>query len=146
MTDKRVWVNVEVAIVRDGRYLMIERGAGESHGAGWLGFPGGTLKPEVAIDALVSTARREVREEVGLELQGEVEHVESHTFALDVGLVLDVVMLTKSSDGKARAQDADEVAAFSWMTPEEIRHDRRVQPFTLASLVLCEAKRALLDW
>ena len=87
-------VNVEVAVVRNGRYLAVERGSGEAFGAGWLGFPGGKLEADAGMsDALECTARREVLEEVGLVIDGPVAYVESHTFAIGSETVLDVVML-----------------------------------------------------
>ena len=58
-----VIVNVEIAIVHAGRYLVTERGNGESYGAGWLGFPGGKLEPgETPESALI----RELQEELAI--------------------------------------------------------------------------------
>lgn len=37
-------VNVDVAVVRDGTYLLIERGGDEDNGAGLLASPGGGLE------------------------------------------------------------------------------------------------------
>ena len=61
-------VNVEGAIERNGRYLMIVRGRDESHAPGALSCPGGKVEatdgPE---NALELTLIREISEEVGIE-------------------------------------------------------------------------------
>jgi ADP-ribose pyrophosphatase YjhB (NUDIX family) len=129
-------VNVEVVVVRDDRFLMIIRGD-EDFGAGWLTFPGGKLEWEgEAQQALETTARREVQEEVGLNLKSPVAYVESHTFAIDDVHVLDIVMLAEAGAGEPRRNAPDEVADILWMTADEIMVDPRVQPWTRASLAL----------
>lgn len=145
-----VIVNVEIAIVREGRYLMTERGSGESFGAGWLGFPGGKLEWTAGEqDAVEATARREAEEETGVILGPEVAYVESHTFGTDdPGHCLDIVMLARPAEDSPEPliRDPDEVASIAWMTLDEIANDPRVQPWTLASLQLAEAVRERLGW
>ncbi|MEZ3144701.1 hypothetical protein [Halobaculum sp. MBLA0143] len=46
MDEPTYVVNVDVAVVRDGEYLLIERGEDEDHGAGLLAFPGGKLEAD----------------------------------------------------------------------------------------------------
>ncbi len=140
-------VNVEVAVVREGRYLAIVRGDGEDYGAGWLGFPGGKVDPDPAAPhVLEETARREVREEVGLDLDGPIVYVESHTFAIIDEIVLDVVMLARSTTDDPYLAAPDEVAGIEWLPFEALRDDPRTQPWTRDSLVLIERKRQELGW
>jgi len=82
MDDYALVVNVDAAVVRGDDYLVIERGSAEDHAAGTLAFPGGKVEPGADGDALRETARREVREEVGVET-GAVEYVTSNTFTAD---------------------------------------------------------------
>lgn len=141
-------VNVEVAIVQGGRYLMAERGRGESYGAGWLSFPGGKLEwRNGEQDAVELTARREAEEEVGVILGPEIAYVESHTFGTD-DPCLDIVVLARPApEGPEPViRDPEEVAWLGWMTVEEIAADPRVQPWTVASLGRAEAVRARLGW
>lgn len=140
-------VNVEVAIVREGRYLAIVRGDGEEYGVGWLGFPGGQVERERDTqDILERTARREVMEEVGLALDGPITYVESHTFAIGDEIVVDIVMLARAMTGKAQAVLPDEVAGLEWMTMEELLADSRTQPWTRESLRLADRKRMERGW
>lgn len=143
----RLIVNVEVAVVRDGRYLAAVRGSGEDFGAGWLGFPGGTVDPHPSTpDTLEETARREVLEEVGLHLDDPIVYLESHTFAIGDETVLDVVMLARSTAGEPYAASPDEVAGVEWLAFEALRDDPRTQAWTRGSLHLVERKRQDLGW
>lgn len=146
MTDSRMIVNVEVAVVRDdGRYLMIVRGDGEEYLPGVLVFPGGKLDPEVFVEALEATAIREVREEVGLDVR-ETRYVESHTFLAGDELVLDVVMLARYAGGEPFAADPGEVARVRWMSAAEIHAHPDAQPWTRTSLDRAERVRREAGW
>jgi 8-oxo-dGTP diphosphatase len=140
-------VNVEIVVVRDDRYLLIVRGDGEDFGAGWLTFPGGKLdwvgpRP----DALEETARRELIEEVGIDLVPPVVYVESHTFEANGIPVLDVVVLARAAEGEPSIQDPAEVAGIEWRTEDELMHDPRVQPWTHESLRRAVERRRQLGW
>jgi len=141
-------VNVEVAVVRGGRYLGTVRGQAEEYGAGWLGFPGGTVDPDPAAPhVLEETARREVLEETGLTLDDPVVYIESHTFTIGSVIVLDIVMLATSTSGEPRAAASQgEVASVEWLSFEDLLNDVRTQSWTRDSLVLVERKRQELGW
>lgn len=115
-------VNVGVAVVRDGEYLLIERGADEEHGAGLLAFPGGKLEADPGESGVLrATARREVREETGVEIE-RVRLVSSSVFALDDGRpVVNMLATGDYAGGTARRAAPEEVAAVGWHTPSEIR-------------------------
>lgn len=144
----RFFVNVEVAIARDGQYLMIVRGDKEEYGAGWLGMPGGTVESEYPTpDALEITARREVMEEVGLDLDDMIFYVESHTFG-DEAPCLDVVMLARAAAATDEPVIASpgEVAELRWMSLNDILADPRTQLWTRESLQRAEQLRTCLNW
>ena len=62
-----ILVDVEGAVYKDGRYLMIVRGKDSSHAPGTLSFPGGKLEEDDGPEhALESALRREITEEAGL--------------------------------------------------------------------------------
>ncbi len=147
MQRHRVVVNVEVAVVRDGQYLATVRGSGEGYGAGWLGFPGGKVDPDPAApNVLEETARREVLEEIGLVLDDPVVYVASHTFAVGDDVVLDVVMLARSTSGEPEAASPGEVACVEWLPYDAFRDDVRTQPWTRDSLLIVERKRQEFGW
>lgn len=140
-------VNVEAVVYRDGRFLMIERGASEHHGSGWLSFPGGTVEWDgAARDVLERTATRELREEVGITVDGPWHLVENKVFAIDDLHVLDVVLLARSDVGDPFIAAPEEVAAIAWMTAPEILADSRTQPWTRDSIARCSVLLDTLGW
>ena len=60
-------IRVLAAVVRDGdRYLICRRPGHKRHGGLWE-FPGGKLEPD---ESLLDAARREMREELGVQVKG----------------------------------------------------------------------------
>lgn len=112
-------------------YLFIVRGEDEEHAPGTLGFPGGTLEADPGESGvLAATAVREVREEVGVEIEN-VETVTSTTFELDTGRpCLNVVVVADYAGGEAHVADSDEVGDVAWRTPESVLADEATPPWT----------------
>lgn len=146
MSDSpRFVVNVEVAVVRAGRYLTIVRGP-KVFAAGTFSLPGGKMEHDAGRDAIEATGRREVREEVGVELAPDVAYVESHVFTAGDVPVCDVVVLARWASGEAHSAAPDEVASVEWLTAAEILADPRTQPWTAGSVRRAEALRLKLGW
>jgi 8-oxo-dGTP diphosphatase len=145
-----IWyiVNVEGAVVKDGRYLMVVRGQQESHAPGVLTFPGGKVENTGNADsALEETLRREIREEVGVQVHDDMAYVESKSFVADDGeLVVDVVFLCRYRSGTPTVGDPGEVAAVHWMKAEEILEHPKTPPWTRQSIELAEKKRIAEGW
>ncbi|MCG7343407.1 NUDIX domain-containing protein [Sporosarcina sp. ACRSL] len=117
-------VNTEVAIYREGRYLLGRRSEKEEHAPGGIGLIGGKVELEGASsDILERTVAREVEEEVGLVLEGRPRYVHSTSFVTDQGEpVVNVIFLCEEFSGEPYAVSPDEVSAVYWMTPEEVYH------------------------
>lgn len=117
----KIWVNIEGAIYKGDKWLMIERSKKESHASETLAMVGGTLETDTDIqNVLEETLKREVMEEVGIEIENEMHYVESKTFTSDNNQkVLDVVFLCRYKSGEAAVR-SDEVSAVFWLTTKEI--------------------------
>lgn len=117
----KVWVNVEGAIYKDNKWLMIERSKNESHAARTLAMVGGTLETDTDIqNTLEETLKREAMEEVGIAIESEMRYVESKTFSSDSNQkVLDVVFLCKYKSGETTVR-SDEAASVFWLSTEGI--------------------------
>ena len=88
----------------------------------------------VGTDAIEATARREFREEVGVQVDA-VEYVCSRTFELDGGArCLNVVTRCPYASGDARPREPEEVAAVHWLTAEEARAREDTPAHLLADL------------
>lgn len=140
-------IDVELAVVRDdGRYLMVVRGDAEEHAAGVLSFPGGGVEPTIQPDILEATAIRELAEETGLHVDGP-EYVQSHSFALPDGTpVLVVLFIARCSGGVARVVDADEVAAVTWRSADEVCEAADTPLWMVDMMTKAERKRVALGW
>ncbi len=132
-----VSVNVDVAVHREGRWLLIIRGQEESHAAGMLSLVGGTLEAmQPTSDVLEQTARREVLEEVGVRLDGDLRYVESTFFTTDDDGtdVVNVVLLGDIGDQAPMNAAPGEVSEVVWRTLDEVAADGACPPWTLQSL------------
>jgi 8-oxo-dGTP pyrophosphatase MutT (NUDIX family) len=135
---EHVIVNVEVVVVRDGRYLFGVRSEAEEFGAGWLAFPGGKLEADAELQrALEVTAQRELKEEVDLDVAlDDLHYVESHVFFIDDTPVLDVVMVTTNARGEPRPVNEEEMQSVLWLTEEEALAHPDVPEWTRTSFAL----------
>lgn len=123
-------VNVDGVVVRDDEYLLIERGADEAHASGLLAFPGGKVEqPPGGSDTIERTVRREIFEEVGVEV-GTVEYVHSSTFEANSVQCLNIVTRCEYVSGEAYPRAEGEVAATHWLSYDEIKSHEEVPAFT----------------
>ena len=117
------------AIVKDGKALITERGIEPKKGL--YDIPGGFLS---ATEDPVEALKRELREELGLEIEVDIDDCISmvpHPYGEEADYVLALGFLARWVGGEPRA--ADDVAAFRWVGLEELEtldfaweHDRVV--------------------
>ena len=133
MSDRFI-VHVEGAVEKDGRYLMIVRAADVAHAPGALSFPGGKVESaDGPDDALESTLRREIREEVGVEIEDEVRYVYSRRFDTDDGKqVVGITFLCRYNSGhsvgragRGRGCPVDDARSDTRRGPAVVRPERR---------------------
>ena len=136
-------VNVECAVVKDGRYLMSLRGYDVGHAPGVLAFPGGKVETgDGPSDVLETTARRETLEETGVQVAGDLQYVRSTTFVVTGDRhALDVLFIGEYESGEPTISDAAEVADIRWMTTEEILLHPKTPPWLKVSVVQAESVR-----
>ena len=114
-------VNVEGAIYRDEKWLLIRRSAKEEHAGGSLSLVGGKCEIEGdSKDILERTLRREILEEIGIEVT-VCGYVNSSSFVTASGVnVIDIVFLCKHKSGNPYAKSINEVDEVIWLTTSEI--------------------------
>ncbi|ADU28516.1 NUDIX hydrolase [Evansella cellulosilytica] len=115
-------VNVEGAIYKDDKWLIIERSKKEEHAGGLLSLVGGKVEQEgYTSDILERTVKREISEEVDVTVKEKLKYVHSTSFVADSGEnVVDIVFLCEYDSGKAIAKSPDEVESVNWMTPQQV--------------------------
>jgi 8-oxo-dGTP diphosphatase len=134
-------VNVEAAIHRDGKWLLIRRSEKEDHAPGMLSLVGGKCEAEgVSNDILERTLIREVDEEVGIKIGG-LTYVNSCSFVTDTGInVIDIVFLCSVEYGEPYAKSHDEVDEVLWMTTSEILQREEVAGYLKDHIQLAEKR------
>jgi 8-oxo-dGTP diphosphatase len=135
-------VNVEGAIYKNEKWLLIKRSEKEEHAGGTLSLVGGKVDKEGnTTDILERALKREILEEVGVEVTN-LRYVNSSSFVTDKGIhVVDIVFLCEHQSGEAFAKSPDEVDDVVWLTTSQILEDRTLPPYLkenirLANLLL----------
>lgn len=137
-------VNVEGAVRRGNKWLVIRRSSKETHAGGTLSLVGGKADEEGhALDILERTVKRELEEEVGIEVLDPVTFVYSSSFVTDDGRpVINVVFLCEHVRGSAYAKSADEVEDVLWLSFEDIVSHPDAPPWTKESIRRAAARAA----
>ena len=135
-------VNVEGAIYKNDRLLLIKRSEKEEHAGGGLSLVGGKVEREGnTTDILERTLKREIYEEVGIEVTN-LRYVNSSTFVTDSGLhVVDIVFLCDYLSGEAFAKDLDEVDDVIWLTTEQVLAKPEIPTFLKENITLANKIR-----
>ena len=102
--------------------------------------------PHAGDDVLEETLRREIAEEVGLEVEDEMAYLRSSAFLAEGDPVVDVVLLCRWKSGEAHPADPAEVAAVRWMTAAEAIAHPETAPWTRLALELAEKVRRERGW
>jgi 8-oxo-dGTP diphosphatase len=112
MTQNNVRVGIAVFIFKDGKFLMQQRQG--SHGAGSWSVPGGHL--EVG-ESFEDTARREVKEETGLEIKNvRFGGVTNDNFINEGKHYVTIWMLSDWQSGIEHITEPDKCLKQEWST------------------------------
>lgn len=132
-------VNVEGAIHKSGKWLLIMRSEKEEHAGGSLSLVGGKVEKEgISSDILEKTLKREINEEVGIEVSN-LKYVNSSSFVTDSGIhVVDIVFYCDHESGEAFAKSPDEVDEVIWMTTQQILSNSNLPIYLKENIKLAE--------
>ncbi|WP_010676721.1 NUDIX hydrolase [Bacillus timonensis] len=133
-------VNVEGAVNREGKWLIIERSLKEGHAGGLLSLVGGTVEKGISTNLLERNLRRELFEEVGVMVKEKMDYVRNTSFKLEDGSeVIDIVFLCEFKEGEPFAKSPDEVDSVYWMTTEDIVNHPKAPIWLIDSIKEAEA-------
>ncbi|RXZ00702.1 NUDIX hydrolase [Fictibacillus sp. S7] len=136
-------VNVEAAVYKGDQWLIIERSIKEDHAGGLLAFVGGKVDPAgESVNILEASVKRELFEEVGATVKGELQYVRSTMFTLEDGReVIDVVFLCELDDCTPFVKSPDEVESLHWLSEEEILNHPKTPIWLTESIKEAETLR-----
>ncbi|MDF2066819.1 NUDIX domain-containing protein [Bacillus sp. Cr_A10] len=132
-------VNVEGAIYKNEKWLLIKRSEKEEHAGGSLSLVGGKVENEGnSTDVLERTLKREIAEEIGVEVSN-LRYVNSSSFVTDTGIsVVDIVFLCDHESGEAFAKSPDEVDSVFWMTTKQILENSTIPIYLKENIKLTD--------
>jgi 8-oxo-dGTP diphosphatase len=115
---------VECAIEHQNNFLIIKRPEGV-HAGGLLSFPGGKVEQidmQNQWDVLREAVKREIFEEVGLQIQDYLSYVMSNYFVDSHGNhVIDTIFYCKIDKTELKISTSDrEVAEYYWLSESQI--------------------------
>ncbi|HEY5978086.1 MAG TPA: NUDIX hydrolase [Microlunatus sp.] len=119
----RYEANVCVLLRRSGRWLLTVRAPDVAYAPGMIGLVGGHVEPVIGPGVLEATARREAREETGLDLADVPLHYLSSELYLGPRdqPVLTVTYAGELPDGRRpHLADPDELTAVGWWSLAEL--------------------------
>lgn len=147
MDTPKFIVNVEAAIFKDNKWLMNIRSLKEDHAGGTLSMVGGKIDYEESKEnTLEEGLKREVKEEVGIEISDKLHYIESKMFVSAKGNhVIDIVFVGEYLSGTAEALNEDETEIVMWMTFEDIKNHANTPKWILQSMQMAEEYRLKLS-
>lgn len=134
-------VNVEGAVRKNDKWLIIERSEKEEHAGGMLSLVGGKVDIERnSSDILERTVKREILEEVGVKVKDKLNYVHSTSFVTDMGEnVVDIVFLCEYYSGEAFPKSPDEVEKVLWLNTKEILNHPKAPIYLKESIKRAES-------
>ncbi|MBL8155550.1 MAG: NUDIX hydrolase [Anaerolineae bacterium] len=146
MTDQFI-VIIEALVCRADHYVVVRRSLNEDQAPGALSFVSGKIEAESPEeDILEATVRRELREEIDLEV-GELAYVFSNAFRNDRGeMVICLTYLCRDSGGEPSVHAPDEVESVGWMRADDLLAHPDAAPWLRESMRRAEALRQRLGW
>jgi 8-oxo-dGTP diphosphatase len=134
-------VNVEGAIRKHDKWLIIEGSQREDHAGGLLSLVGGKADIEGnTTDILEKTLKREILEEVGVTVKDRISYVSSSSFVTDNGKnVVNIVFLCEYATGEATPECQDEVETVLWLTTQEVINHPKAPIYLKTSIIEAES-------
>lgn len=114
-------VIVKAWVEKHGKYLLAQRGDTEKHHAGVWSLPGGNVDNEVGDSIIERTLKRELDEEVGIEIQDGISLVYTNGFIKDSdgSHVINLTFLCRWKSGEAKP--LEDTAKVAWYSLKELK-------------------------
>lgn len=110
-------VAVTGLIKRNGKFLIVKRNENEIAYPGMWAVPGGKVE---APDSCKTTLKREIKEEVGIEIRDEIRFVREYEFTRPDGYhVIGLTFVCRYKSGKVKL--SKDFTDFAWVTPNEAK-------------------------
>lgn len=139
-------INVEAAILKDGKWLLCVRSKKENHAGGVLSLIGGTVEySDSKQDTLENALVREIHEEIGVKIS-VIDFVHDTYFITEKGNhVIDIVFLCEIIEGEPFVINPDEIESLHWMSIDEIKANTNSPSWLLTNIKRASDTKNLLN-
>jgi len=119
---------------KENKFLLAKRADSEGHAAGWWSLPGGKIDDLDNTEyVLQKTLAEEFIEEVGVEIEEEIELVYNNSFVRSDGThVVGLTFLCHWKSGEAKP--LEDTAEVKWMTLDELNNFEDKQEFLVREI------------
>lgn len=140
-------VNVEAAIYKNDKWLIIKRSEKEERAPGILSIVGRKVETKISENnVLEETLIREIMEEVDVQVLKTLHYVESKSFISDKGqIVIDIIFLCKYQSGEPKCMSDDEISEIYWMSTTEILENKNTPIWLKESINKAENIRLKIE-
>lgn len=128
MSEKLIETDINTHIIlvsswieKGDLYLLAQREENDPQAGGLWALVGGKVDMELGAGVIEETLRREIREEVGLEIADEIKYLTSQAFIRSSGHHV-VNLVFKVTHRSGEAQPLEGHSQVKWMLKEEIDH------------------------
>jgi len=117
-------VLVKGIVIKDGKYLIAKRSTKEIQEGGKWSIPGGKVElrtKESDFDVLEETLKREIKEEVDIEIEEPPHYLQSISFVrVDNAPVIGTLFLCKWKSGKVKP--LEDHVKVNWVSIDELKN------------------------
>lgn len=140
-------VNVQVAVIRDSKYLFIVRGSEVSFLPGAKGLPGGKAEHGELPDCVLEEAGiREIYEETGVMVAPDLMYVRSSSFSANGKHAVNIVFMGKWDSGEPYVKSHGEVSECIWLSAKDVAADESIPEWERLSVKKAEKLRLRVGW
>ena len=130
-------VLVKCWIEKEGKFLIARRAESEVHAAGTWSLPGGKVDRDDTDNILQVTLAKEIKEEVGLEIDHRMHLLRNNSFTRSDGAK--VVNLTFIADYKSgEAEALDQTTEVAWLSLPELKARTDFEDFMMREIEALE--------
>jgi ADP-ribose pyrophosphatase YjhB (NUDIX family) len=128
-------VLVTAFILKKNKILLAKRSKNDLQAGGLWSMPGGKVDLEVGKSVIENTLKKEIKEEVGIEIKDEIFYLGSNAFTRVSGHnVIELIYLAYWKSGKAKPlEDQEEV---KWLSLDQLNRKGDLPDFLKSKLKL----------
>lgn len=129
------------------KWIIIKRGLNEEHAAGELSLVGGKVEGYLHSNYLLeNNLKREIREEIGIEIKENIIYLNSSGFKIGRKNVININFLCWHESGVAIAFNKKEVDEIFYMTKKDILDNKNSPSYLKEAIILADNYKKTISY